>query len=127
MIRDLIQLAPVCITLVAAVLLSKSSLELKVENIAWIPQNTQAVMESLSHQKADASIGSVLLFTAFMWQMVNLTEAVRIGGFAGIAGWSVVIAVVSTCLLLCLSWYISKRLGRKIYFKAQESIKRAHR
>ena len=124
MLRDLIQLAPVCITFVAAVLLTKSSLELKVENIAWMVQNTLSLMENLSHQKADATVGSVLLFAALIWQMVNLTEAVAIQSFAGIAYWSVLIALLLTGLLLWLCWCISKRYGRNIYSNARERIRK---
>jgi len=92
MVEELIKLAPICITFMAAFLLSKSSLKLKVENIAWLPQNTEALMENLSHQKADAVVGSILLFVALIWQMFNLSQPTLIGGFAGIAGQSSLVA-----------------------------------
>ncbi|MBI4491016.1 MAG: hypothetical protein HY694_18195 [Deltaproteobacteria bacterium] len=123
MIRDLLQLAPICITFVAGFLLTKSSLELKVENIAWLVQNTFAIMENLCHQKADTVIGSVLLFIAFIWQMVNLTQPRLIRDFAGITWCSILLAIVLTLLLLGLSYFASKCLGKRIYSKAQAEIR----
>lgn len=123
MIRDLMQLAPICVTFVAGFLLSKSSLELKVENIAWHAQDTFVIIENLSHQKADTLIGSVLLFVAFAWQMVNLTQPVLIGDFAGIAYGSVLVAILLTLLLSGLCYFSSKCIGKNIYSKAHASIK----
>ncbi|MFQ5803490.1 MAG: hypothetical protein ACE5JQ_11405 [Candidatus Methylomirabilales bacterium] len=123
MIRDLVQLAPICITFVAGFFLSKSSLELKVENIAWHAQNTFAIIENLSHQKADTVIGSVLLFIAFMWQMINLTQPALIRDFGGIPWGSVLVAIFLTLLLFGLCYFASKCLGKSIYSKAQAAIK----
>lgn len=117
------QLAPICITFVAGFLLSKSSLELKVENIVWHAQDTFAMIENLSHQKADTLIGSVLLFVAFAWQMINLTQSALIGDFAGIACGSVLVAILLTLLLSGLCYFSSKCLGKCIYSKAQAAIK----
>jgi MFS superfamily sulfate permease-like transporter len=122
MIRDLVQLAPICITFVAGFFLSKSFLDLKVENIAWHAQDSFVIMENLSHQKADTVVGSILLFVAFIWQMINLTRPVLIGDFAGIPSISALVAIILTLLLSVLCYFASKCLGKSIYSKARAGI-----
>ena len=122
MIRHLLHLAPVCITFVAGFLLTKSSLQLKVENIAWDTQDTFATMKNLSYQKADTVIGSILLFIAYIWQMVNLAQPTWIGDFAGISEISVLVAIPLTAALIIFCYLVSKCLGRSIYSRALARI-----
>ncbi len=123
MISNLMQLAPICTTFIAGFLLTKSFLELKVEDIAWHAQDTFVVMENLSHQKADTVIGSVLLWVAFIWQMINITQPTLIGDFAGIAYGSILVAILLTMVLSGLCYFSSKCLGKCFYSKAKATIK----
>ena len=123
MVRIVIQVAPLCITFVAAVFLARSTLQMKVENIAWIPQNTLALIQNLSYQKADTLIGSILLFTAFILQMLNLTLATEIGEFSGIPITVALEAIIYTVTLFVICHLFAEYLRNNFYSRAVASLR----
>jgi|GEM_PF-3961947 len=124
MLRNLTQLAPACITFVAAIFLSKSCLELKSERLLWRVQDSLAIVEGMSHQRADTIVGTILLFAAFIWQMINLARPAIWLDLAGISGTELSVTLVLTMSLFVTCYYLSNHLGRRIYLRVLADLKK---
>lgn len=122
MLRELNTLVPLCLTFVSAILIVRSFIVLKLENVARIGKDPKAIMENLAHQQADAVTGSAILFASFIWQLVNLMRPTIILDWAGISLLSVVTALVLTIAIGFCCCRLSKNIGEKRYFRALSKL-----
>lgn len=118
MLSDLNTLSPACLTVVAAIILTKSHLELKIEKIT---EKGEDMIESLAAQKADAVIGSVALFISFIWQLINLTIPVT-WEFGRVSLSSVAISLLLTVIIFGCCYAASKKLAKVISMNAISRI-----
>lgn len=114
MLSDLNTLSPACLTLVSAIILTKSHLELNIENITEKGGDT---IERFAAQKADAVIGSVALFISFIWQLINLTIPVT-WEFGRLSLCSVAISLLLTIIMFGCCYAASKKLAKVMLMNA---------
>jgi len=123
MIRQLNHLIPICITFIAAIFLSKESLQIRTKDIFWMPQDTLSAVKSLARQKANTPIGSVLLFVSFIWQMINLRNPLDFSNdLCRIPLKTIFVAIALGILFFIVCHYLSKNLISRIYKKAVSDI-----
>jgi len=111
MVRSFMQVTALTLTLFASIFLVKSSLILSVKDIANLSSTyfnyNKHLMKSLSEQQSDTRIGSILLFLAFLLQMINLMVPERMSD-SGINRIGIIIAIVFSIIVLLVSLWASK-------------------
>ena len=119
MIRTFIQISALWLTLISAILLVKSALRLKDQDMAKLASTywdfNKASVEDITGSRADATVGSVLLFLGFLLQMINSLWPMRIDDF-GVDCKGVIWGTITLFLIGGIGFFVSnyfrKELGK---------------
>ena len=122
MLRTFIQFTALLQTAISAIFLSKGSAGMSVENMAELSATrwtcNTAVMKNLAGQKADAMVGSALLFLSLVLQIINSLWPLSWNDF-GISNAGVALAVVISIAIFFIGRRVSCSLQQKWYTQAE--------
>jgi len=121
MIKSIIQITAIILTLGASVFLIKSNFGLTPEVIlklssSHVGYNSQMI-KSLASQTADTKVGAILLFIAFICQLVSFFLIAKIKD-SDLSLHGILISVGFCIIILTLAHYYSKNLSANNYNRA---------
>ena len=127
MLRTFIQFTALLQTAISAIFLVKGVAGMSVKNMAELSQTrwgySTAVTKSLAGQKADAMVGSALLFLSLVLQIINSLWPLSWNDF-GISHAGVALAVVISIAIFFIGRRVSCSLQQKWYAQAEQILKR---
>jgi vacuolar-type H+-ATPase subunit I/STV1 len=126
MLRTFIQVAALSLVFTSSYFLIKGVVSLSVKNIAELSQMRwgyhSGIVKNLTRQKADTTIGFVLLLASFVLSLINLLWPMRVGDF-GVSKIGVIMALAVSITTFLVAYRLSCYLQRKWYTQAENILK----
>ena len=127
MLRTLLQFSSMLMILLSSIFLIKGSLVMTVENIAkssgtYLGYNKR-IIENLSQQKADYTVGISLLLLSFLLQTMNFLWPMTIDDFGAPNLEGVMVSVAITLICYVIGKSMSKCINRSLLQRAEEFMK----
>jgi membrane protein YdbS with pleckstrin-like domain len=81
-------------------------------------------MRNLTRQKADTTVGFVLLLASFVLSLINLLWPMRINDFT-VSKKGVIIALIVSVVIFFVAYRLSRYLQQKWYTQAENILKKS--
>lgn len=127
MLYTLLQSLATILTLESAVFLTKGSLALTPQSIAGLSSTyfgfNRHLIRSLSNQKADTGMGSILLLLAFLLQMVTLWRGPTYGDLGSADRTGLTMGFVIGVLILLMALWTSSMYSSRLVKRVEDVLK----
>lgn len=128
--RTFIQVLALSIVLLSSFFLIKSTLMLSTTDLVMLSSTKWgydlAVAKNLCQQRADTTIGFVLLLLSFMLQLLNMLWATRIGDFA-VNKTGVVAAIIVAVLIFFIAYGASNLLYKTSFGHVEKMLTKSEK